>query len=85
MNKPQYDVDHLIGAVVGQLALDGVATVAMEDIDDHQATLAAASLLLALGVEPVIDPDDHSRAAETVRLLLAEDATKTTTRARRQL
>jgi hypothetical protein len=49
----------------------------------HQAYLAAASLLLALGVTPLVDADDHSRAAETVRMLLAEDATRTTTRARR--
>ena len=58
-------------AVAELLRLTGIP-VADDEIDDEKAFLAASSLLMALGVTPVIDNEDDSTAASIVRRRASE-------------
>jgi len=73
----------LMDDIARDLAGYGI-TIEPEDVTD-QAWLAAAALLLALGIEPLIADDDHSANADMVRGLMFEHATRTTTRSRRSV
>ena len=84
--KLEYDPAYLVGAVIELLREQGVPVADKDDIPSNErAFLGASSLLLALGVEPVIDANDHTQAAELIRGLLLEGKTRTTTRSRRSL
>ena len=82
--KPKDHPRHIVQAAIDALTAKDVP-VDLGEIDTYQAVLAASSLLLALGVDPDFDPQDHSRAAAVVRNIMATEATKTTTRKRRQV
>lgn len=77
--KPSGKPGYVVGVIAGLLGVDSA------DIDQTRAFLSASSLLMALGVEPDIDPADTSDAADMVRGLLLESKTRTTTRSRRSL
>jgi len=74
----------VVAEVICQLR-DAGLPIDEDEINDERAFLAASSLLLAIGVEPVIDPEYTSAAADMVRGLLLERRTHTTTRSRRAL
>lgn len=77
--KLSYSPGLLVSTLAAELHVDP------ENVDTTKAFLSASSLLIALGVEPDIDPDDATAAAEMVRGLLLESKTRTTTRSRRSL
>lgn len=82
--KPEYDPNSLIMNIAGFLSAQGI-DVDLDQAEMTNAYLSASTLLLSLGVNPVVDPTDESAAADTVRDALLIAATKTTTRSRRAL
>ncbi len=78
-----YSPDDLIAGIMVALSESGIEI--SDEPHREQAFLAASSLLLALGVVPVVDPADSSRAAGVVRELMLAEQVKTTTRPRRLL
>jgi hypothetical protein len=77
-------VAEFITAIIDLLDERGV-TVDPDDVVMSLAKLSASSLLLALNVNPWLDPADDSREARQIREAQLEHSTRTTTRSRRSL
>jgi hypothetical protein len=80
----KYSPDSLIGHTIEWLGAAGIP-VDIEAGDTDKTFLAASVFLLALGVEPAIDPADSRPVADRVLTIMFEDKVKTTTRSRRSL
>jgi hypothetical protein len=80
MTTPAYSPALIVAEVTSHLR--GQAIEVDDEPDTEKATLAAALLLMALGVDPV---GDDSPAGRMVSETVLENKVRTTTRSRRSL